>query len=57
MSQELLNSVRRVVLELRKTTGSEPKKLMDVAEYRSLPVGQGTSDEAKFLRIHYSYKS
>lgn len=54
MSQELLNSVRRVVLELRKTTGSEPKKLMDVAEYRSLPVGQGTSDEAKFLRIHYS---
>lgn len=45
-------SVRRVKLELRKNTGSEPMKFMEVAEYRSLPVGQDTSDEAKFLRIH-----
>ena len=40
LSQELLNSVRRAKSELRRTTGSEPKKLMDVAEYRSFPVGQ-----------------
>lgn len=40
LSQELLNSVRRAKFELRRTTGSEPKKLMDVAEYRSFPVGQ-----------------
>lgn len=39
LSQELLNSVRRAKFELRRTTGSEPKKLMDVAEYRSFPVG------------------
>lgn len=40
LSQELLNSVRRAKSELRRTTGSEPKKLMDVAEYRSFPFGQ-----------------
>lgn len=32
--------MRRAKSELRRTTGSEPKKLMDVAEYRSFPVGQ-----------------
>lgn len=40
LSQELLNSVRRAKFELRRTTGSEPKKLMDVAEYKSFPVRQ-----------------
>lgn len=40
LSQELLNSVRTAKSELRRITGSEPKKLMDVAEYRSFPVGQ-----------------
>lgn len=40
LSQELLNSVRRAKFELRRITGSEPKKLMDVAEYRSFPVWQ-----------------
>lgn len=32
--------MRRAKSELRRTTGSEPKKLMDVAEYRSFPFGQ-----------------
>lgn len=32
--------MRRAESELRRTTGSEPKKLIDVAEYRSFPVGQ-----------------
>lgn len=40
LSQELLNSVRRAMFELRRITGSEPKKLIDVAEYRSFPAEQ-----------------
>lgn len=44
LSQELLNSVRTAKSELRRITGSEPKKLMDVAEYRSFPVGQEQDD-------------
>lgn len=40
LSQLLLVSVRRGNNELRNTTGSEPKKFMEVAEYRSLSVLQ-----------------
>lgn len=58
MSQELLNSVRRAKSELRRTTGSEPKKLMDVAEYRSFPVQQEQDMRENSWRsiIHNDFK-
>lgn len=58
LSQELLNSVRRAESELRRTTGSEPKKLMDVAEYRSFPVQQEQDVRENSWRsiIHYEFK-
>lgn len=58
MSQELLNSVRRAESELRRTTGSEPKKLMDVAEYRSFPVQQEQDVKENSWRsiIHNEFK-
>lgn len=36
LSQELLNSVRMMLEELRIRTGSEPRKFIEVAEYRVL---------------------
>lgn len=58
LSQELLNSVRRGKSELRRTTGSEPKKLMDVAEYRSFPVQQEQDMRENSWRsiIHNEFK-
>lgn len=58
LSQELLNSVRRAKSELRRTTGSEPKKLMDVAEYRSFPVEQEQDMRENSWRsiIHNEFK-
>lgn len=57
LSQELLNSVRRAKSELRRTTGSEPKKLIDVAEYRSFPVGEEEdmreNSWKSFIHIHF----
>lgn len=58
LSQELLNSVRRAKSELRRTTGSEPKKLMDMAEYRSFPVQQEQDMRQNSWRsiIHNEFK-
>ena len=44
--------------ELRRTTGSEPKKLMDVAEYRSFPVQQEQDVRENSWRsiIHNKFK-
>lgn len=39
LSHELLNSVRMETGELRIKTGSEPRKFMDVAEYKFLSGG------------------
>lgn len=36
LSQELLNSVRMETGELRISTGSEPRKFIEVAEYSAL---------------------
>lgn len=35
LSQDVLNSVRMVTGELRITMGSEPRKFIEVAEYKS----------------------
>lgn len=35
LSQDVLNSVRTLASELRITMGSEPRKFMEVAEYKS----------------------
>lgn len=50
--------MRRAKSELRRTTGSEPKKLMDVAEYRSFPVKQEQDMRENSWRsvIHNEFK-
>lgn len=40
LSQDVLNSVRMVTEELRITMGSEPRKFIEVAEYKSFSAGK-----------------
>lgn len=58
LSKDDLNSVRMMTGELRIMTGSEPRKFIEVAEYKSFPGKNTAAGKLKakdFLSIHFPF--